>query len=351
MVEDGYVDPREVGAEAGGPHHRADLSRAQGEPQGRLAHAGGFGAFPATPGLGRRSCRADARASGRPGRRRWPASPRTARRPSRTPANRPTRRTPEAWRALRSSAARRADELQRRQVTGPDDVVHLVPPLVEDAERVEPPEDVAAPVGPRHPHVLADRERNASAGALELVGDLHPARGRAHDEHAARRAPGRGCGTRSAGIETHVRQAPGDGRDDARVVARRQDHGARVPAARSVSTSNPSPPGRTAVTVVPVTTGAADAAAYPAMKSATSGADRYPSGSSPWYVQPGSRRHPVGGEQPERVPALGSPRVATSPRSRTTWSIERSVRWRLIASPAVPGPDHDCGDASCIRPR
>ena len=57
----------------------------------------------------------------------------------------------------------------------------------------------------------------------------------------------------------------------------------------SVSTSNPSPPGRTAVTVVPVTTGAADAAAYPAMRSATSGAERYPSGSSPWYAQPGRR--------------------------------------------------------------
>ena len=80
---------------------------------------------------------------------------------------------------------RRADELRGRDVAGADEVVDLVVALVETPGPVHPPHDVAAPVRPRHAHVLADRERDLAAGAQELVGDLQAGGRGADDQHAA----------------------------------------------------------------------------------------------------------------------------------------------------------------------
>ena len=90
----------------------------------------------------------------------------------------------------------RADQLRRRKVAGADEVVDLVVALVEDAGGVHPPEDVAAPVGPRQPDVLADGERDRAAAAVDLVGELHAGGRRADDEHAAARRASSGDAVR-----------------------------------------------------------------------------------------------------------------------------------------------------------
>ena len=79
----------------------------------------------------------------------------------------------------------RADELRRRDVPGPDEVVDLVVALVEHTRGVHPPEDVTPAIDPWHPHVLADRERDRAAAAMDLVGELDARRRSADDEHAA----------------------------------------------------------------------------------------------------------------------------------------------------------------------
>ena len=60
-------------------------------------------------------------------------------------------------------ALRRADQLRRRQPPGARQVVDLVVALVPDTRGVHPPQHVAAAIGPRQPHVLADR-RASPAG-------------------------------------------------------------------------------------------------------------------------------------------------------------------------------------------
>ena len=69
-------------------------------------------------------------------------------------------------------------------MAGADDVVDGVVPLVEDACRAGPPEDVAAAVGPRHPDVLADGQRDAATAAPDLLGQLDPG-GRCPDDQDA----------------------------------------------------------------------------------------------------------------------------------------------------------------------
>src|SRR6188474_1905530 len=68
-----------------------------------------------------------------------------------------------------------------------------------------------------------------------------------------------------------------------------------------------------------------------------SGIVRKPSGSSPSYPKPGSLLCQFG---VSRVSESQRSRqvLATSPRSRTTWSIERAARHQLIASPDWPAP-------------
>ena len=92
----------------------------------------------------------------------------------------------------------RADQLRRRDVAGPDQIVDLVVALVEHAGGVHPPEDVAPAIGPWHPHVLADRQRDRAAASMDLVGQLDARRRAADDEHAAARRAARATDRSSA---------------------------------------------------------------------------------------------------------------------------------------------------------
>ena len=79
----------------------------------------------------------------------------------------------------------RADELERGDPARPLDVVDLVVALVEHAGGIHPPLDVAAAVGPGCADVLAHGQRDRSARAVDLVGELDPGRRGADHEHAA----------------------------------------------------------------------------------------------------------------------------------------------------------------------
>src|SRR5947209_6400059 len=63
-----------------------------------------------------------------------------------------------------------------------------------------------------------------------------------------------------------------------------------------------------------------------------------PSGSSPRYAYPGRRLCQFGVSRRSESQRSVRQVFATSPRSRTTWSIERSVRQRPMARPASPAP-------------
>ena len=65
------------------------------------------------------------------------------------------------------------DDLHRCVTTGTLEVLDLVPPLVELADPVEPPVDVAAPVRTWQPDVFADRDRDIVTRSSQLIRDLH----------------------------------------------------------------------------------------------------------------------------------------------------------------------------------
>jgi choline dehydrogenase-like flavoprotein len=64
------------------------------------------------------------------------------------------------------------------------EVVDLVVPLVEDAGRFHPPEDVAPSVEPRQSHVLAHRDGDGPAAPMDLVCELDTRGGRPNDQDA-----------------------------------------------------------------------------------------------------------------------------------------------------------------------
>src|SRR5215218_1046127 len=78
--------------------------------------------------------------------------------------------------------------------------------------------------------------------------------------------------------------------------------------------------------------------AYVVMKSTTSGIVMKPSGSSPEYAWPGSRHCQLGVSSRNESQRSVRHELATSLRSSTTWSMARSDRQRLIASPPWPAP-------------
>src|SRR6478672_4779779 len=65
---------------------------------------------------------------------------------------------------------------------------------------------------------------------------------------------------------------------------------------------------------------------------------RKPSGSSPSYLWPGIRLCQFGVSKVSESQRSVRQVLATSPRSRTTWSIERSASHQLIARPDWPAP-------------
>src|SRR3954462_7018232 len=76
--------------------------------------------------------------------------------------------------------------------------------------------------------------------------------------------------------------------------------------------------------------------AYDAMKSTTSGTDMKQAGSSSQEAGPGSRHCQFGVSSRSESQRSVRQELATSPRSRTTWSIERLVSRLLIAKPQWP---------------
>src|SRR5690242_17086077 len=74
------------------------------------------------------------------------------------------------------------------------------------------------------------------------------------------------------------------------------------------------------------------------MRSVTSPAVMYPSGSWPSYRRPGRRLCQFGVSSRSESQRSRRQEFATSPRSSTTWSIERSLRKRLADRPACPAP-------------
>jgi hypothetical protein len=67
-----------------------------------------------------------------------------------------------------------SDHLHRCVPAGTLEVLHLVPSLVQLADPVQPPVDVASAVRTWQPYVLPDRDGDVTAGPSQLVGDLHP---------------------------------------------------------------------------------------------------------------------------------------------------------------------------------
>src|SRR6185436_3571669 len=74
------------------------------------------------------------------------------------------------------------------------------------------------------------------------------------------------------------------------------------------------------------------------MNAMVSGSVRKPSGSSPSYPKPGRRLCQFGVRRVSESQRSVRQVLATSPRSRTTWSIERAASCELMASPAWPAP-------------
>ena len=198
-VEHRQLEPGEVGPEARCPHDACSSRRDRG--RGSAGHrrpgasaskrsgASDLVAELARPRSTRRSRRAAGRASGRRGRSGCRGRRRTAPRRLGWRRRRPRSCTPASVSRLRSSVRRSAvptscgDATPRaRRISS-----HLVVALVEPADGLHPVLDVAAPVGPRHPHVLAHRDRHRSARRVDLLGQLDAGGRRAHDQHPALR--------------------------------------------------------------------------------------------------------------------------------------------------------------------
>jgi CheY-like chemotaxis protein len=58
--------------------------------------------------------------------------------------------------------------------------------FIEDAARIHPPGDVPAAIRARDAHMFSDHERDGPAGPMDLVRNLRPGRGCAHDHHAGK---------------------------------------------------------------------------------------------------------------------------------------------------------------------
>ena len=124
-----------------------------------------------------RCCPATGSSSDRPVHSRWQAIPRIApsRREGRQGGPRVRRRPAQAV-EVDGGALWRPDQLGRRQVSRPFDVVEAVVAKVRGADSIHPPLDIPASVGPRHSDVLADRKHDRRPGGLELRASWDSAR-------------------------------------------------------------------------------------------------------------------------------------------------------------------------------
>ena len=241
-----------------------------------------------------------------------------------------------------------AHELQRGLPARGHRVGHLVDGPGQAAGVLEPPEDVEAAVPPGHPGVAPDREGDVATGPVQLVGDLHAGRRRAHDEHAARPEPAgvavvvRGHQVDPGGVEAgeacrHVRRPVRPGRDDdvARVPGAAAGDDA-VAAGRAAAGG-----GGDFVHGGPVDHGRAERGGV-RLEVADEGADAEVAVRvGPAVAPAGEPGHPARREQVQGVPALGAPAVA-DPAAVEHDVLASGVREQLAHREAgVAGPDDD----------
>ena len=196
VIEHRHVEPAVVGPKPGRPDDRPDLAaRADRAAAATTPARGSARSAPAAPTSASRACArahsskvSSSRSIFRSASANMIAQPAREERAAVAHRRQPADEL-DADRAerveIQRRALRRADELRRRQPPRARQVVDLVVALVPHAGGVHPPQHVAAAIGPRQPHVLADRERHRPAGAVDLVGELHAGGRRADDQHAA----------------------------------------------------------------------------------------------------------------------------------------------------------------------
>ena len=216
-VDDRHVEPPVVGPEPGRPDDRADLAAAEVERQprrprhlrrGEALGSGDLGILPAVRAHSSKT--SSSRSQLQVGERADVAQAAGEQRAA-VADGRPAADQLDAHRRQRVEVERRPlgrpDELRRRQPPRALEIVDLVVPLVPHAGRVHPPQDVAAAIRSRQPHVLADREDHRPSRLPQLGRQLHAGRRRRRRRARRRRGAGPGCGTRTASAARR-RRAP-----------------------------------------------------------------------------------------------------------------------------------------------
>ena len=265
------------------------------------------------------------------------------------PARRPTSLTPRSTKRIEveGRAVGRAGKLQRRNPSRPPDVVDLVVALVEHAGGVHPPFQVLAAIDAGRPYVLAHRQGHLTPRTLQLLCDLGAAGRRAHHQHAtvgdlSRIAVGlrRQHGDRRRHADGEIGQA----RDVAR--ARRQHHGPAPPlaAVRAHEISRPlaanrgngrvgSDRSRDRLGIVPEEVDHLRQRPVAVGVVALIAEARQPA-------------LPVRGEQPQRIPSLGAPRMGDL-AALQQHMVDRTLREAAAhREPRVPCADDHGGDGT-----
>ena len=318
-----HVQPAVVGPEAGGPHDRSDPAVAQIELQRRrIRHARRL--EPLRRRRRRRRARSAAAHSSNvsssrsilrsASANRLRSPPEKSARPSRT-AGKPADDL-HAHRAERVEIERRAlgraHQLRRRQPARARQIVDLVVALVPHARAVHPPQHVAAAIGARQPHVLADRQRDGPPGLVDLRGELQAGGRWADDEHAAF--------GQLAGVAVVERRELRDRRPAPRRA--RTARWARLQAPLAMTTQrqrearrgwwrrdSPSSVARDGRHRRVVRTGACETRGEARDELDHLAGGHVAVGIGAVVVMPGQAALPVGREQAQRVPALAPPRV------------------------------------------
>jgi hypothetical protein len=206
---------------------------------------------------------------------------------------------------------RSPDELQRRLAPGAGSVGHLVDRPVEQSDAAEPPEDVDAPVTPRHSRVGTDGEGDVASRFPQLVRQLHAGCRRPDHEHATGRQLRWASVPVGDDLDDAGVQLMGDSRYRRLVApAGRDDHvGGPVAAAiggddEPVAVASHGPDTRVLLDRC------GEGAGVVGEMSAELGG-RHESVGIPAPVRPGGERvHPVRREQVERVPRVAVPPLA-----------------------------------------
>ena len=260
-----------------------------------------------------------ARASRRPPRCVATSRRRTRHGRRRSPSRRPT--TGRPWRSSTRQVERRAvgpaHELERRLAARQLEVEDLAPVSLEDAHRVEPPQDVPPAVDARQARVTAHGERHRTARGVDLVGELDAGRRRPDDQHAAlgQARPGGGSGRH------HLDDVAGQCRGERRArTARRSDRwrsrrSVRLPRAAIGRRRGSRRPARSTRARAVLSCDRRGERAGVALEVVDDLGHRHvPVGVGARVAEAGQAALPVRRQQPQRVPALAC--ASARPRGR-----------------------------------